>query len=285
MKRFYRMKVYPKSFYGGDRVGVYLFADDLETEEMKKFAEDSDYYKTAFVSASFVADIKIDIFNNLNSNQYCGNTIVSALSLLRDLNYIAKGLIFYELNQNIYPAIIQEDMVYIEFKEPIYYDYVLKEELSQCFNSISFHSKLKPQIVLTYEKELLLPVDTIDTLNQLMPIDEEIINLSNKYNIKGIHAFAISNDFKKEVYGRNFTPIKGIHEESITTTSNGALGCYLYKHYKKKKAYVLRQGYSIEQPSEIHVKINSSKFRIDSVWIGGTAYLINESPQKNLLVT
>lgn len=36
MKHFYRMRVYPKSYHGGDRIGIYLFADNLKTEEIKK---------------------------------------------------------------------------------------------------------------------------------------------------------------------------------------------------------------------------------------------------------
>jgi PhzF family phenazine biosynthesis protein len=282
MEQYYRMRVFPKSYHGGDRVGIYLFSDNLDTNEIEEIADESDYIKNGFVSSSDIADIKIELVNKAFTNNYCGNTVVCALSLLRDLNYISKGLVFYEYNNHVYSAIVQDDEVFVEFKYPIFYDYVPNEEIMKCFKGVSFHKKLKPQIIQIQDRNLIVPITSIDALNELMPNESEIIKLSKKYNLKSIHTFSFTSSFSKEIYGRNFTFTSKINEQPVTTTSNGALACYLYKHYKKKKNITLRQGYSIEQPSELHVRIHSNKNEISSIWVGGPAYLIKESPLKIL---
>ena len=276
------MRVYPKSHNGGDLIGVYLYAHDMSYEDMKKKASESDYYKTVFISHSDMADVKLDIFNFNQENSFCGNSIVGALSLMRDKNFIRNGLIFYEFAGKQWPAIIQEDAVYLEYDKPLFEDIIPNREIKTCFQPLIFHKKLKAQIINNHYRELILPVESLPVLDQLMPIDEKIIALSNKYNIRGIHAFAIDEETGM-TYGRNFLPVAGIHEECITSTSNGALACYLHKHHKKQKDFIFKQGFSTQQNSEIHVILNIRENMINSVWAGGHAFMVENKIHKNFL--
>ncbi len=103
---------------------------------------------------------------------------------------------------------------------------------------------------------------------------DEIIKISKKYDVIGIHVFAVTKD-QADAYGRNFAPIVGINEESATGTSNGALGCYLNKYVNTGKSeFILRQGYSMDKPSEIITKLVIQNRNIELVWVGGTAKII-----------
>ena len=84
--------------------------------------------------------------------------------------------------------------------------------------------------------------------------------------------FAI--DETVDAYGRNFAPIVGIKEESATGTSSGALSCYLFKYNQKKESYILRQGYTMNLPSEIYTELVIENGKIQDVWVGGTATII-----------
>ena len=158
---------------------------------------------------------------------------------------------------------------------PKYFDILDHNELNTCFSNHDFVNKDLPiQVLSTGMKEIFLPVKDVETLNNLKPDFEEIIEFSIKHNVIGIHAFALSEEV--DAYGRNFAPVVGINEESATGTSNGALGCYLYKYVKKKHKYILRQGYSMNLPSEIITTIKSEDNEIVEVLVGGTAKIINE---------
>ena len=133
--------------------------------------------------------------------------------------------------------------------------------------------RFKPQVLSTGIKEIFVAVKSGEILNALQPLFKEMINLAKKYSTIGVHAFAIENN---QVYGRNFAPVVGILEESATGTSNGALACYLNKYFDHKNNYILRQGYSMNQPSEIIVNLDIENNQINKVWVGGNALIIND---------
>ncbi|WP_433942120.1 PhzF family phenazine biosynthesis protein [Paenibacillus lautus] len=62
---------------------------------------------------------------------------------------------------------------------------------------------------------------------------------------------------------RNFAPLYDIPEESATGTSKGALLSYLYQHGQRSlrevENVILRQGYSMDCPSEIKVGLRLSE--------------------------
>ncbi|MCI1693190.1 PhzF family phenazine biosynthesis protein [Aneurinibacillus aneurinilyticus] len=75
---------------------------------------------------------------------------------------------------------------------------------------------------------------------------------------------------------RNFAPLVDIPEESATGTATGALGCYLYKYGKltDKSGHdlIFEQGYTMQQPSEIKVRLCvDANEQIRKVEVGGIA--------------
>lgn len=273
MKNIYKMSAFYKTKKGGNKAGVYINADDLSNEECQKIAKKIGFSETAFVSKSKNADFKVRFFTPTNQIDLCGHATIATFNLLRDLNIIAANNIYtQETKAGILKVDIKKDLVFMEQPKPIYSEIIKKSDLKKCFNNIKFCIDLKSQILSTGIREIFLPIKDKQTLNQLIPNYKEIINISKKYNIIGIHAFSLNQEV--DAYGRNFAPIIGINEESATGTSNGALACYLYKYVKSKETYILRQGYSMNQPSEIIAKLTIKNNNITKVWVGGKALKI-----------
>ena len=274
MNQLYRLRAFPKAIEGGNKAGVYLFADDLSKDDMQNIAKEVGYSETAFVLDSDVADFRVRFFTPTSEVDLCGHATIATFNLLRDLKIIQEGIYTQETKAGILELSIESQRVFMEQHKP-YFDHLVEiDALVECFDGLEFSPILKPQIVSTGLREIFLPVKNIEVLNQIKPNFNQIIKTSRKFHVIGIHAFAL--DKTVDAYGRNFAPALGINEESATGTSNGALACYLYQHLVQKNEFILRQGYSMNQPSEVLTRLNIKDKQIDRVWVGGSATIIKE---------
>ena len=271
----YRLTAFPKTQKGGNKAGVVLKADLLSKKEMKKIAKEVGYSETAFVMKSESADFKVCFFTPTSEVDLCGHATIATFNLMRDLGIIEEKMYTQETKAGILNIDVKKEMVFMEQPAPIFSEIIDKKKLLSCFKNKDFvHDELPIQVVSTGIREIFLPVKDMDTLNLLKPDFNEIIETSIKYQVIGIHVFCLSEEVN--AYGRNFAPIVGIDEESATGTSNGALACYLSKHVTNRKEYILRQGYSMNLPSEIITRLEFSKRGISKVWVGGNATQIFE---------
>ena len=272
MENLYRLTAFPKDDNGGNKAGVYINADDLSDNEMQEIAKMVNYSETAFVMKSEIADFKVRFFTPLSEVDLCGHATIATFSLLRILKIIGPGIFTQETKAGILSLDVRDEFVFMQQPKPKFSEIVPKEELKLCFKSVKFNENLTAQVVSTGIREIFLPVESVEELNNLEPNFDNMILLAKKYNTIGIHAFAFSRDV--DAYGRNFAPVVGVLEESATGTSNGALASYLYTYKNEKKDFVLRQGYSMNQPSEIIVNLDLINREIEKVWVGGRANII-----------
>jgi len=271
----YKLTSFPKESYGGNEAGVVLDADFLSDKQMLKIASDIGFSETAFVSKSKVADFRVRFFTPTNEVPLCGHATIATFNLLRDKSIINNGFYTQETNAGILKLDVKQSMVYMEQNTPIYGEVIDFSDISKCFFNFDYINQELPTVILsTGMREIFLPIVSNLELNNLIPNFEEIIKISKKYNVIGIHAFSLSEGVI-DAYGRNFAPLVGIDEESATGTSNGALGCYLNKYVNHDKTeFTLRQGYSMNKPSEIVTKLDIKNNKISSVWVGGSAKIL-----------
>ncbi len=276
--KIYHLTAFLKEPNGGNKAGVVINADSLKEEEMQKIAKDLGYSETAFVLNSDKASFRIRFFTPLSEVGLCGHATIATFNLLRDLKIIDIGFYTQETNVGILKLEIKKDLVYMEQVPPVYSDYIDPLEIEDCFLEERFIAKSYPiRILSTGMREIFVPVNSIKNLNRITPIIKEINKLSTKYDIIGVHCFALSDEENVDAYGRNFAPIVGINEESATGTSNGALGCYIHNYIDESKdTYILRQGYSMNQPSEIITKLTIKEDEIKTVFVGGSARILEE---------
>jgi PhzF family phenazine biosynthesis protein len=271
----YRLRAFPNGEGGGNKAGVVLDADFLTDAQMQDIASEVGYSETAFVTKSTRADVAVRFFTPTTEVDLCGHATIATFNLLRQKKRLQKGVYTQETKAGILKLDVRDEIVYMEQKHPHFSDLLHASDVAKCFLEKDFVDTRYPiQIVSTGMKEIFLPVINTDVLHQLQPDFEEIMRVSKQFGVIGIHAFAL--DDTVDAYGRNFAPLVGIDEESATGTSNGALSCYLYRYVTKKNQYVLRQGYSMKQPSEIYGTIETIEDEIQAVYVGGRATLITK---------
>ncbi len=276
--KLYHLRAFPKEAHGGNLAAIVIDADFLKTEEMKSLARKIGYSETAFVLKSFGADFKVRFFTPLKEIGLCGHATIATFNLLRDLGVITEGFYTQETQVGILKLEVQKNIVYMEQIPPVYSDYIDPIEIESCFSASNIiNTSLPIRVLSTGMREIFVPIKTVGELNKLVPNIQEIEELSMKYQVIGIHCFSLTDEEDVDAYGRNFAPIVGIDEESATGTSNGALGCYLNNYvYKDKSTFVLRQGYSMNLPSEIITKLTIDNGDIQTVFVGGSAVRVQE---------
>jgi len=262
---------FPNGKNGGNKAGVVLNAGGLTDGDMQKVAAEVGFSETAFVFDSTRADFRLRYFTPTSEVDLCGHATIAAFHALRDKKVIKKGKYTAETRVGILDIEVSKTEVYMEQLNPLYLETVEEFEILDCFYEERFIDKEIPIIVAsTGMKEIFVPVKSVDILHKLHPKMKNISYVSEKYGAIGMHVYAL--DDTVDAYGRNFAPMVGIEEESATGTSNGALACILNKYNSPNKTeYTLRQGYSMNMPSEIKVKLKKHMTDIIGVSVGGNA--------------
>ncbi|HSX07556.1 MAG TPA: PhzF family phenazine biosynthesis protein [Candidatus Saccharimonadales bacterium] len=136
------------------------------------------------------------------------------------------------------------------------------------------HASLRPQMVSTGLKDLMVPVKDKQVLSRLRPQTEEIKAFSKAHDSYSLHVFALLAGDSLAA-ARNFDPAHGIPEECATGTSNGGLLCYLGQNnmLPASEMYRIEQGEAMGELSYIY-----GKFVGDTVWIGGNATAMDVLP-------
>lgn len=139
------------------------------------------------------------------------------------------------------------------------------------------NTKLSPQVVSTGLNDLIIPIDTREHLFAITLDDEKIARFEKEHGLDSFHMFTLDIVEKDSITNsRNADPLHGIHEESATGSSHGALLCYLF--HKKvitpeqaTQGLAFEQGYSMQRPSEIFALLTVQNDKITRVQVGGLA--------------
>ena len=274
MVEVYVVSAFSKGNQGGNKAGVVLDCRSLTPADMVAIAKDLGYSETAFLIKSNVADFKIRYFTPTEEVPLCGHATVATFSLLHSLGKLGKDTYAIETKAGTLNIRIEKDgMIFMEQNHPTYFETLKPEIFAECFENRFIDTALPIQIVSTGLKDVMLPVISKDHLEKLNPQFINMANLCRKLDVVGIHAFALTNNADTTAICRNFAPLYGIDEESATGTSNCALACYLFKHYKQQSQYVFEQGFNLGSASRLIVNIAQHDSTIDTVSVGGYGYL------------
>ncbi|AOT71842.1 PhzF family phenazine biosynthesis protein [Geosporobacter ferrireducens] len=274
----YTINSFAKTAEGGNAAGVVPNADFLSDVEIQKIAATLGFSETAFVMQSNPADFRVRFFTPNEEVDLCGHATIGTFYTLATLGYIKPGSYLQETKAGILGVEIKEDLSVMMCQPlPSFFEIVEKNEIADSLNIeiTSIHEDLPVQIVSTGLRDIIVPIKSVDILNSIKPDFEKINEISRKYNVVGYHVFTLESINRSTACCRNFAPLFAIPEESATGTSNGALGCYLYKYGKldsnQASHIIIEQGYSMKKPSEILVSLAVEGKEIKGVKVGGKA--------------
>lgn len=280
--RVYLLKSFGVDQTGGNPAGVVLDADTLSDKQKLEISKEVNFSETAFVEKSNQADFKIRFFTPTGEVDLCGHATIATYSLMFQKSLINSGIYKQELKAGVLGIEIQDDgLIIMEQSLPKFSENISPEEMSDIFGESIVVDGLSPQIVSTGLRDIMLPVKIRNHLFSLKPNYKNMSELNKRTNTIGIHAFTLDTiDQNSVAHCRNFAPLYGINEESATGSSNGALACYLYENVlltdKNLDNLKFEQGYSMNKPSEIFVKLEIDRKQISKVSICGKAVLFDE---------
>ena len=252
----------------GNLAGV-VETNKLNQKEKQHIASVLNLSETVFIQRTY-NKTTLEFFTPNKKIPFCGHATLAAASFLDSFNLFANSVKF-DVEMNCYTVSKSDNLFFMQQDLPIYKDKIDKRLICDSLQ-VSTDSISEAHIVSTGLADLIIPIKSVEILHHIKPDFDKIKQISKKLRIIGYHLFALSSEPDVTAYCRNFAPLYGIQEESGTGSSSGALSCYLWKNNLKRKKYILRQGWQLENPSEIITKIRYAE-RIDSVLVGGQTSL------------
>ena len=128
-----------------------------------------------------------------------------------------------------------------------------------------------PTIVQTEVAHTMVPIKNRQILNDCVPDNKLLIEISKEYKFEGFYCFTIADENQEHVVEtRFFNPIIGINEDPATGTAAGPLIGFLTqkKFTKSDKEYKIMQGVKLKQASLIEVMNRNA-----DILVGGSSII------------
>ena len=309
MRKFYIVDAFTETAFGGNTAGVVIIGKDESfpaDEIMIKTAAELKYSETAFVKKLNEKEFKIRYFTPAAEVELCGHATIGTFVALIDAGICEKGASYlaHTLSGDIGVDISENGNITMDMARPVLIDTMYEKEAidelyrimginyEPCYvcgpddgDSVLCDAKsegareLVPAMVSTGLPDIMMPVRDRKALEAIDPDMKALSELSARYKVTGVHAFAVEN---KEVkaYARNFAPLYDIPEEAATGTSTGAMTYYLFLQglIKHGEENVYIQGEKMGRPSKIVSRLYSIAGAREgegvSIKVGGSGYIL-----------
>lgn len=266
--------------FSGNQAGVALLgSEDFPAETlMRALAGELKHSETAFVKQTGEKAFHIRYFTPAEEVDLCGHATIAAFTVLRDTGAIAPGDYALHTRSGDLEIEVGKDAVWMDMAAPKDGRTFSEAEQAELYAAYGLTladrpAGLEPQAVSTGLMDILLPVQTLETLDKAVQNEAEVTRLSEHYDVVGVHMFC-PNTGDAAAHCRNFAPLYAIPEEAATGTSNGALTYYLYRRGLIQAGADNRfvQGEKMGKPSEILSRITEDGSGV-KVRVGGRALI------------
>lgn len=293
--KFYIVDAFTETLFGGNPAGVVILPDgsDFPSDEiMIKTAAELRYSETAFIRRLNDTEFNIRYFTPAAEVDLCGHATIGSFKALLEGGYIKDNSRYInhtmagDLNIDIKNGFVLMDMASPVKINEISEDAALAELYGIMGLEYSQQKEkgvtLLPQMVSTGLPDIMMPVADRDSLENISPDFKALSELSEKYQVVGVHAFTTDAEEGTTCHVRNFAPLYDIDEEAATGTSNGALTYYGYLNGFVKSGDDCRfvQGEKMDRPSVILSHIEDSGNGGCSIQVGGSGVILAEGDIK-----
>ena len=274
--KYFIVDAFAQQPFGGNPAGVVMLGEDAfpAEETMIKIAAELRYSETAFVQQNGPTEFTIRYFTPAAEVDLCGHATIASFSVLRDEGVVPLGAkcMNHTLAGDLEVIVGEEIMMQMATPQVL----GTVEDISRLNNvmgvpSCQHNSPLLAQMVSTGLPDIIMPVSSIEDLQNLKPDMAALSAFSAEMNVVGVHAFALSED-GYTAHVRNFAPIYDIPEESATGTANAALTYYLYRNnlIQPGAKCTFMQGEAMKRPSVVATEIKPD----GTVYVGGNSYIL-----------
>jgi PhzF family phenazine biosynthesis protein len=280
MVRVHRVDAFSSQGEGGNAAGVVLAESELSTEQMQAIAARMGLSETAFVFPHDRADRGLRFFTPTAEVGLCGHATIASWHLLMEQGLVEAGAWQMWTPSGIQQIRCESDgrvamsQNLPEFG-PVLDPDPIARSLGIAVDQLMDPERIPIQIASTGLYKIFAPIRDLSTLDQIQPDLEAIEAISRTAGAIGIYCYTLESRRGGIAQCRNFAPVVGIREDSATGTSAAATGCLLFHHgivdSKQAGDLVFEQGYALQQPSEIRVRLEIKESTIRKVWVAGRA--------------
>lgn len=261
---------------GGNLAGVVLDADELNNQQKLAVAQVVGLSETAFVSRSSLADFKLEFFTPERQIAHCGHATIATFSLLQQLGRIPASATSKETIDGVRAVNMEAGQAFMQQRAPQYQS--ITDDIPQLLMALGLTPEqliANPLRVDTGNGFIVVALDSLTSLQQLVPDQQLLTHLSYQYDLIGFYLFTTQTYIAgRDASTRMFAPRYGITEESATGMAAGPLACYLHnKMGMVKESYLFEQGYAMNpaSPSVITVRLERQQGKISGLFAGGSA--------------
>jgi len=284
---YYVLDVFSNKSYKGNPLSVVFTEGDLEIETYKDIAKEFGYSETSFVYYSTKQKaLNVRSFTPIGFEiDGAGHNLLGAVcgALLKNMP------IFDEQDDNNRFVIMKHSPIPITVSfDPNTLDPIvqmhqkpaeIKKEIPTYKIAVALGLKIEdldssdfvPTIVKTEVAHTMVPIKNSQLLNDCVPDNKLLIEISKEYQSEGFYCFTITNQNEGNIAeSRFFNPIIGINEDPATGTAAGPLIGFLTqkKYAQLNKEYQILQGVKLNQPSLIEVMC-----RENDILVGGSSII------------
>jgi len=265
--------------FGGNQAGVVLLRDGQAFPDellMQQIAAELKHSETAFVRRIDPNSFELRYFTPEGEVPLCGHATVSAFTVLREQGWITSGNYLAQTRSGDLDVAVEVDQIWLRMPPGETIKQLSSEEAERVYTAYQISKddrpqELKPAIVKVGLPDIMIPVNTKQTLIQAIQNRDEVIRLTRELGLVGVHMFCFAEEEGTTAYCRNFAPLFGIDEESATGTSNASLTHFLLQRGLVKPGSINRfvQGEAMGKPSVILSRVDED----GTIWIGGSAVI------------
>ena len=297
--KFYQADVFTGQPFGGNPVAVFPDAQGLTHVQLQQIAREMNLSETVFVlpPTDQAAVVRLRIFTPTQEIPFAGHPVLGTFFVLAELGIISvKGPMtrfMQECNIGLFPVELHAedgrvDRVVMTQPKPEFLGPVdAMEDVYKIAGALGLPKsaitdmKWPIEVVSTGLPVIVVPVRTLTAVRSIRPDAAAIIDVCRRFGANGIMAFTtVTVEPSATVHARMFAPSIGILEDPATGSASGALGAYLVQNGVVDVAptvdIVVEQGYEIERPSQILVRIESDDDMIQTVKVGGQCVMVVE---------
>lgn len=257
MLSYYIVDAFTDKPFGGNTAGVVLIEAEHpfpENETMRLIAAEFRYSETAFVKAEPDGSFTTRYFTPTGEVPLCGHATIATFGVLFRKGLLKEGQAYLNHTLASDLKVVAGPTTMMQMAKPKLIATLSNTERDRLISimGLTETTNLPIQIVSTGLPDIMLPVASIEALQDLHTDMKALSKLSEELRVVGVHAFALSDD-GYTAHVRNFAPLYGIDEESATGTSNAALTYYLYRNgiIKAPTQCKFLQGEAMQRPSTI----------------------------------
>lgn len=276
--------------FGGNPAGVFPEAEGLSEPEMQRIARQLNLVETVFVfpDPEPGVDRRLRYFTPAQELPIAGHPTIAAWIVLCHLRLIdpvrtifrqrtAKGV------QEIHLVRRGERIIAMMSQPRVKFGGIVEDRrrASEVFgvSTSDLIEDLPIRAVDTGLGHIVVPLKTLDALMRVERKIEPLRRLCEDFGMREAQLFTFeTRDPAVALHTRNLCPRQGI-EDPACGVGNAALGAYLAEHCYSDKAefsVAIEQGWIVEMPSVIDVRVVRGGEADLRIWIGGSAAVMAE---------